>query len=51
MTAIAANIAAALKSAWTRVAARDTVAEALAALGPNLRKEAGLAPETGAWMR
>ena len=46
MTAIAA-FAAALKSIWTRFAERDTAA-AVAGLGPNLRKEAGLPPVTGA---
>lgn len=50
MAAIAA-FAAAVKSIWTRFAGRDTTAEALAGLGPNLRKEAGLAPEAGTWMR
>ena len=42
------NIVAAVKSAWTRIAARGTAAEVLAALGPNQRKEAGLAPDASA---
>ncbi len=41
-------IAAALKSAWTRLAGRAAAADATAGLGPNLRKEAGLPAETGA---
>ena len=49
MTAIAA-FAAALKSIWTRFAERDTT-PAMAGLGPNLRKEAGLPAETGSWPR
>jgi hypothetical protein len=40
-----------VRSIWIRFARRDTGAEALAGLGPNLRKEAGLAPENGTWMR
>jgi hypothetical protein len=43
MAAIAAFFAA-IRSVWTRFAERATTAEALAALGPNLRKEAGLSP-------
>jgi hypothetical protein len=50
MAAIAA-FAAVLKSVWIRLAERDAAAAAMAGLGPNLRKEAGLAPETGTWMR
>ena len=46
MTAIAA-FAAALKSTWTRFAERRATARAMAGLGPNLRKEAGLAPQSG----
>ena len=46
-----ATLAAALKSAWTRLAERGALADATAGLGPNLRKEAGLAPETASWMR
>ncbi len=46
-----AAIAAALKSAWTRLAGRAATADALAGLGPNLRKETGLAPEAASWMR
>ena len=49
MAAVAAAFAAAIKSAWTRLAERRAAAaDAVAGLGPNLRKEAGLAPETGA---
>ena len=43
-----ATLAAAVRSIWTRFAGRDTAADAMAGLGPNLRKEAGLAPETDA---
>jgi hypothetical protein len=50
MAAIA-TFAAALKSIWTRFVERDATAAAMAGLGPNLRKEAGLPPETGAWSR
>lgn len=51
MAAIAAGIAAAPESAWTRVAARDAAARALAAPGPNPRERAGLAPDAGARRR
>ncbi len=47
MTAIA-TLAAAVRSIWTRFAGRDTAADAMAGLGPNLRKEAGRPPVTGA---
>ena len=50
MTAIAA-FAAAIKSIWARFAERDATAAAMAGLGPNLRKEAGLPPETDSWPR
>jgi hypothetical protein len=50
MAAIA-TFAVAFKSAWARFAGRDSTAESLAGLGPNLRKEAGLAPEAAAWPR
>lgn len=46
MTAIT-TLAAAIASACTRLAGPDTAAVAMAGLGPNLRKEAGLPPETG----
>ena len=46
MTAFA-TLATAVKLVWTRLAERDTAA-AVAGLGPNLHKEAGLSPETGA---
>ena len=46
-----AAIATASRSIWNRFAGRDATAEALAGLGPNMRKEAGLPPETGAWLR
>lgn len=46
MAAIA-TFAAAVKSIWSRLAERDATA-AMAVLGPNLCKEAGLAPGTGA---
>jgi len=46
MTAIA-TLAAAFKSLWPRFPARD----ALAGLGPNLCKEAGVMPQGDAWMR
>jgi hypothetical protein len=48
MLAIAA-FAAASKSAWARLAERAATAEAMAGLDPNLREEAGLAPEAAAW--
>ena len=51
LAAFGLAFAAALRSIWTRFAGRGAAAEALAGLGPNLRKEAGLAPEAGAWMR
>ncbi len=44
-------IAAALKSAWTRLAGRAAAADATAGLGPNLHTEAGLPPETASWPR
>lgn len=48
-------IAAAIRSAWTRFAERSATTEAMASLGPNLRKEAGLPPEMAsrvpAWLR
>jgi hypothetical protein len=47
MTTFAA-FTAAIRSAWTRLAGRAATAETMAGLGPNLRKEAGLASETGA---
>lgn len=46
MTAVATS-AAAIKAVWTRFVERAAVSEAMAGLGPNLRKEAGLAPEAG----
>ena len=50
MAAIAA-LAAAIRSVWTRLAGRAAAADATAGLGPNLRKEAGLPPETASWPR
>lgn len=50
MAAIAAFTAAA-KSAWTHLAERAGTADATADLGPNQRKEAGLAPGTASWVR
>lgn len=47
MAAITAAFAAAVRSAWTRLAGHDAAA-AMAGLGPNLRKEAGLPPESWA---
>ena len=45
-------MAAALKSAWTRLAERGAAAaDATAGLGPNLRKEAALPPQAASWMR
>ena len=41
MTAIA-SLAAVLKAAWNRIGHRGTMADALAHLGPNMCKEAGL---------
>lgn len=54
MAAIAA-FAAAVRSAWTRFAGDAATTDAMAGLGPNLRKEAGLPPEmvslVPAWLR
>lgn len=50
MTAIS-PFAAAFKSIWTRLAGRAAAAGALAHLGPNLCKEAGVAFYAGARTR